>query len=392
MVSASTMMMDLILFLEICLCIFGVAATEEKSIDQIIADASESSREMNFLYDSSNGMVKTEMDMIFPIDVWRELMQKNNTRSKRKAIRPLMFRWKTNEIPYTYGDYFTTKEKVEVQNSMDDWNALTCIRFREANDRDKNKIIFKNGQGISYYMYFIFEELKLTLESAPEAEIISKRITKSIILHELGHAIGLFHEQSRSDRDTYVSIIKRNVINGLFYNFEKRTNRDMNLYDTTYDYRSIMHYGSYLFSVNGEMTIVTKDKRYQKIIGKAKILSFNDVKIVNAMYNCSGNCPKKSCPRNGFVAKDCECYCPDLKKSIRKCPVSLRLIITDTSGDGGVTEPTEEKICRDNHRSCAVWAQMNECKLNPVYMLTNCKKSCDKCKGGKDETVEGKVK
>uniref|UniRef100_A0A0L8FPC5 Uncharacterized protein n=1 Tax=Octopus bimaculoides TaxID=37653 RepID=A0A0L8FPC5_OCTBM len=76
MVSTSTTIMGLMLFLEICLCIFGVAVAEEKSIDQIIADASESSREMNFLYDSSNGIVKTEMDMMFPIDVWRELMQK----------------------------------------------------------------------------------------------------------------------------------------------------------------------------------------------------------------------------------------------------------------------------------------------------------------------------
>ncbi|XP_036357035.1 zinc metalloproteinase nas-13 isoform X2 [Octopus sinensis] len=372
MVSTSTMMMGLMLFLEICLCILGVVATEERSIDQIIADASESSREIGFIYDSSNGIVKTEMDMMFTIDVWRDLMQRNNTRGKRKAIRPLMFRWKTKDIPYTYGDYFTKEQKLEVQSAMDDWNALTCINFRKANSQDKHKISFRNGMGCSSF---------IGMQPTSQDVLLAKNCrVKTIILHELGHAIGLFHEQTRIDRDNYVSIIKENVIDRLFYNFEKRTNRAMNMYDINYDYRSIMHYGSYEFSVNGERTIKTKDKRYQDIIGKAKILSFNDVKLVNTMYKCSGNCPKKSCPRNGFVAKDCECYCADSKKSIRKC--------SDTSGDGGVTEPTEEKICRDNHRSCAVWAQMNECKLNPVYMLTNCKKSCDKCKGGKNETVE----
>uniref|UniRef100_A0A0L8FN55 Metalloendopeptidase n=1 Tax=Octopus bimaculoides TaxID=37653 RepID=A0A0L8FN55_OCTBM len=255
---------------------------------------------------------------------------------------------------------------------MDDWNALTCLRFRKANSQDKNKITFRNGMGCSSF---------IGMQPTSQDVLLAKNCrVKDIILHELGHAIGLFHEQTRIDRDNYVTIINKNVIDRLFYNFEKRTNTSMNLYGIKYDYRSIMHYGSYEFSVNGERTIETKDKRFQGIIGKAKILSFNDVKLVNAMYNCSGNCPKKSCPRNGFVAEDCECYCPDLKKSVRKC--------SDTSGNGGVTEPKEEEICRDYHRSCAVWAQMNECKLNPLYMLENCEKSCGKCKGGKDEKVE----
>lgn len=65
-------------------------------------------------------------------------------------------------------------------------------------------------------------------------------------MHELGHAIGLFHEQTRTDRDNYVSIIKENVIDRLFYNFEKRTSKAMNLYGVPYDYRSIMHYGAYV--------------------------------------------------------------------------------------------------------------------------------------------------
>ena len=55
--------------------------------------------------------------------------------------------------------------------------------------------------------------------------------------------MGAHHEQSRSDRDSYVVINTANIVAGSEGNFEKVPSSSMNLYGTAYSYESIMHYG-----------------------------------------------------------------------------------------------------------------------------------------------------
>jgi len=38
--------------------------------------------------------------------------------------------------------------------------------------------------------------------------------------------------------------------------------------------------------------------------------------------------------------------------------------------------------CVDNNSMCSSWASRGECSRNPVYMLVQCKKSCNQCSGG----------
>ena len=44
-----------------------------------------------------------------------------------------------------------------------------------------------------------------------------------IIIHELMHATGFWHEQSRPDRDWYVTVLWKNIQDGMEYNFKKQT-------------------------------------------------------------------------------------------------------------------------------------------------------------------------
>lgn len=69
-------------------------------------------------------------------------------------------------------------------------------------------------------------------------------------------ALGFYHMQSAYDRDEYVRIGWENIQSGTQNNFNKYTNQEVTHFNTTYDYYSVLHYGAYGFSKNGQPTIV----------------------------------------------------------------------------------------------------------------------------------------
>lgn len=69
------------------------------------------------------------------------------------------------------------------------------------------------------------------------------------LLHEMGHVAGLYHEQSRPDRNTYVTVNYKNMIKGSKINFDQLNDNFQDL--GLYDYASVMHYIPFAFTRNG---------------------------------------------------------------------------------------------------------------------------------------------
>ena len=77
--------------------------------------------------------------------------------------------------------------------------------------------------------------------------------TVATLLHEMGHATGFWHEQSRPDRNNYVTVLSSNMINTLQLNSAQQFDNIQSL--TLYDWGSLMHYGAWGFTKNGAPTL-----------------------------------------------------------------------------------------------------------------------------------------
>lgn len=113
-------------------------------------------------------------------------------------------------------------------------------------------------------------------------------------VHEIGHAVGFWYEQSRPDHDNYVRINESNVMIGQKHNFMKQTNTEVNSRGYEYDYGSIMHYPETAFvrkNCTGCKTIeITNITAYIKqglpVLGQSKGLNTGDIQQPNILYSC----------------------------------------------------------------------------------------------------------
>lgn len=101
------------------------------------------------------------------------------------------------------------------------------------------------------------------------------------VIHEIGHAFGLWHEHTRNDRDSYVKILWENILSAQAYNFQVTGVGGTDI--GPYDFNSIMHYPSWAFSANGASTIETIPAGIP--IGQQNGLSSGDVEGIRTLYS-----------------------------------------------------------------------------------------------------------
>ncbi len=102
------------------------------------------------------------------------------------------------------------------------------------------------------------------------------------IAHEILHAAGFNHEQTRSDRDVFVTILWDEIEPQFRFAFEQRGGKDIG----AYDYASVMHYGPRAFSRTGKPTIIPRMANAP--IGQREALSAGDRAAITALYAGGG--------------------------------------------------------------------------------------------------------
>jgi astacin len=96
-------------------------------------------------------------------------------------------------------------------------------------------------------------------------------------LHELGHAIGFYHEHNRYDRNDYINVNTANLDQGLLSQLRRIPKGESNTLGLGYDYASIMHYSS----LRG---IITPKSNVP--FGNAEELSPLDIEKAQRLYRC----------------------------------------------------------------------------------------------------------
>ncbi|TNN35830.1 Low choriolytic enzyme [Liparis tanakae] len=178
------------------------------------------------------------------------------------------------EVPFVISDKYDAEERSTILDAMKGFVAETCIRF-VPHRRERAYLTIEPRNGCFSLLGRIGDKQMVSLQRFG-------CVHYGIIQHELLHALGFYHEHTRSDRDNYIKINWENLKNFYLVNFEKK---DSNNLGTKYDYTSVMHYGSTAFGTNRKVTIVPIPDANAPI-GQREKMSKMDLFRINKLYKC----------------------------------------------------------------------------------------------------------
>ncbi|XP_004605896.2 meprin A subunit alpha [Sorex araneus] len=196
----------------------------------------------------------------------------------RNGLRDPSTRWKF-PIPYILADNLDLNAKGAILYAFEMFRLKSCVDFKPY-EGESTYIIFQKFDGCWSEVGDQHVGQNLSIGAGCDY--------KAIIQHEILHALGFYHEQSRTDRDDYVDIWWDEIEEGRGHNFNVYDDKMITDLNTPYDYESLMHYEPFSFNKNESVpTITTKIPAFNTIIGQRLDFSPVDLERLNRMYNCT---------------------------------------------------------------------------------------------------------
>jgi hypothetical protein len=193
-------------------------------------------------------------------------------------------RYGIDPAAFPTGPAITPAQKAARQQlilAINGWNTSSVVKLLAAAPTDSDLIWFTtSGDAGACSSRFGRQGGSQPVSCRPGA-------AAGIIMHEIGHALGLLHEHMRPDRDSFITVNNGNIQLVPIDRTSQFNPKQLSQCPVgSYDCGSIMHYGSTSFSVDGvKPTITVTNPAICQNIGQRNALSAGDLAAVRVMYD-----------------------------------------------------------------------------------------------------------
>jgi len=184
-------------------------------------------------------------DMLFSKSVYSSASINTQSRAVGRTDR----RWPNNIVSYYVQEDVNGGVKNLIDKAIRHVELFTNIRFVETDGSDLYALTFYSGGNCSASLGYVDEAGHSNFIYTGECN------SSNAIVHEICHVLGLWHEQSRADRNDYIQVHFENTTQDSQFLIYGGTSNGFEY--TEFDFNSIMLYHSYAASSNGQ-PVMTK--------------------------------------------------------------------------------------------------------------------------------------